>query len=299
MNKDNLISLKEDGWTIVKGALSKDEVDISRKYFWDWLQSLGSGIQQDNIETWSDENWPGDIYSGFIGSHGISQSQFAWYVRSRPSVRQAFSSIWSSDDLICSMDSIICWRPWWLCDFEDWEPIVEGGLHIDQNPHLKPDFCCVQGMVVLYDVTEVSGGLQIVPGSHNMDMKPYCNPMTGDWVLIPKEAVLRPKLIEADAGDLILWDSRTVHGGKVGSGLPYGTESVHDLLRLAIPICMLPRKGVDKDVLQSRKEAYEKRYTMNHWPNEINYILGGDSHAINICQEPPYRSLIKEEADLL
>lgn len=152
------MNLQNEGWTIVKNVLSAEEVNQARSYFWDWLESLGSDIDRNDLDTWSDDNWPGDVTPGFISSHGIAQSQFTWFVRSRPKVCEAFSKIWEkgdppfpTDNLLCSMDSVICWRPWWLCDFEDWKPTVEG-LHIDQNLNVKKGFWCVQGMVVLYDV---------------------------------------------------------------------------------------------------------------------------------------------------
>ena len=37
---------------------------------------------------------------------------------------------------------------------------------MDQNPKFKQGKHCVQGMVVLYDVNEETGGLAVVPGSN-------------------------------------------------------------------------------------------------------------------------------------
>ena len=64
------------------------------------------------------------------------------------------------------MDLLLIWRPWWLGgDSANWLPRTEG-LHVDQNPLRKAEFACVQGMVPLYDVTQVTGGLEVVPCSH-------------------------------------------------------------------------------------------------------------------------------------
>jgi ectoine hydroxylase-related dioxygenase (phytanoyl-CoA dioxygenase family) len=54
-------------------------------------------------------------------------------------------------------------------------------------------------------------------------------------------------LIEADPGDLILWDSRTVHGGVVGPGDPNNTD---ELARLSFTICMTPRSKANEEVLK-------------------------------------------------
>lgn len=341
MNQQNLKELQVEGYTVVKNVLTEQEVNSSREHFWDWLEDLGSGIDRHNLESWSDENWPGNVYTGYIGNHGISQSKFVWSLRAHPKVKDAFAKIWTSTynvhnlnhsssvatshnmtldkGMIASMDSVICWRPWWFCDFEDWEPKVEG-LHVDQNPIDKEGFWCIQGMISLYDVTETSGGLQVVPKTHSLKMqeslKPYANPLVpphnqGDFILLPdsksKDAFIKQvtkdvKLVLAKAGDLILWDSRLIHGGLVGKGKPivgFTPETSYDLLRLAVPICLMPRKGVSETVLEDRREAYVKRYTMNHWANELNYCACNDSHAINITKEPPVYNLSKEEKELL
>jgi len=62
------------------------------------------------------------------------------------------------------MDAVVAWRPW-DAKHPSWRPQTEG-LHVDQNPFDKPDFCCVQGMVPLYDATAATGGLEVVPGTH-------------------------------------------------------------------------------------------------------------------------------------
>jgi hypothetical protein len=107
---------------------------------------------------------------------GGGQSKAAWFVRSLPCVKGVFERIWDTDSLLTSMDTFICWRPWWrkpksLID-ESWKPIVER-LHCDQSPVRKPGFHCVQGMAPLLRVDEFSGGLQVgdkiqVPLSHDM-----------------------------------------------------------------------------------------------------------------------------------
>lgn len=52
----------------------------------------------------------------------------------------------------------------------------------------------------------------------------------GDFAIIPKSLkeneVLKGKnkLVKAKAGDFILWDSRTIHGGIVGPGYESGED---------------------------------------------------------------------------
>jgi hypothetical protein len=117
--------------------------------------------------------------------------QGAWTIRSHPTVRRAFASIWEDDSLIVSFDSPLVWRPWWLAHMEHWRPYCEG-LHVDQNPFHKPDRCCVQGMVPLYDVTEVTGGLTVVHQSHTDEARRLLKanhprmsgPLSGDFCVL-------------------------------------------------------------------------------------------------------------------
>ena len=52
------------GWTVVPGVLSPTEVQTCLDLTWDWLESLGSGIERSDPTTWTDHNWPGEFKSG-------------------------------------------------------------------------------------------------------------------------------------------------------------------------------------------------------------------------------------------
>lgn len=165
------------------------------------------------------------------------------------------------------MDSTLLWLPWW--ENNKWKPRTEG-LHIDQNPWNKPSRCCVQGMVPLIDVTRKSGGLQVVPDSHmDMELKSRHRHWNGagDFCTLFGNDPLqkRATLLLANAGDLILWDSRTVHGGLVGTGDPI---SQGKLARLTQTVCMVPRKWATPQVLQWRRECFEQGVGTTHWPQE-------------------------------
>ena len=164
----------------------------------------------------------------------LAQSAGAWAVRGAPLVRKAFAKIWNcqESDLITSMDCVILWRPWGR-DPENFRqpapprPHTEG-MHLDQNPFTKPHLDTVQGMVPLRPVTDATGGLAVVPGSHRPEVHdalkqrhPHLK-YAGDWCPLPRhEPLCRSEarlLVKANPGDLILWDARTVHGGVVGHG---------------------------------------------------------------------------------
>ncbi len=112
----------------------------------------------------------------------------------------------------------------------------------------------------------------------------------------------------ARAGDLILWDSRTVHGGKVGTGLPvpadlagaavslprltqtvYVGARAHPFSALcllclstitlrslpsvvvvvaALYSCMTPRARASAEVLTARREGFARGAGFTHVPHE-------------------------------
>jgi len=176
------------------------------------------------------------------------------------------------------------WRPWWLD--ESWKPKTEG-LHLDQNPFSKPNLECVQGMVALLPVTETIGGLQVVPDSHTDEAKTKLKELCphfknrGDWCMLEGVNLkTEPQLLLADPGDLILWDSRTIHGGVVGSGVVpddhrHSTgEPCGDLARLAVTVAMTPRARASALVQQARVDGFQAGRCFNHSPHEAGTSSG-------------------------
>jgi len=188
------------------------------------------------------------------------------------------------------MDAIMVWKPWWAHPdsaripmvWNPWYPRTEG-LHLDQNPYRKPLLDCVQGMLPLYDVTEQVGGLEVVPGSHTAKAKAELKKYLGediwdgeDWCPFADLGTQTPsvplntpgRLIIAEAGDLILWDSRTVHGGIAGSGHACGDECGPHLARLSVNFCMTPVAKATPEDLRFRKEAFHAGICLNHCPHK-------------------------------
>lgn len=65
--------------------------------------------------------------------------------------------------------------------------------------------------------------------------------------------------IEAEAGDVIMWDSRTVH---YGSRPDHGRTSI----RSAFYICMMPREFATPKQLEARWKIFQKGQCTSHWP---------------------------------
>jgi len=65
----------------------------------------------------------------------------------------------------------------------------------------------------------------------------------------------------ADAGDLIVWDSRTPH---------YNVPTKSNVDRLAVYTCYMPVANATQDDLKRKKKAFEDRVGTSHWPNALH-----------------------------
>jgi len=286
--KDWLNHLREHGYVVVKGVVSQEEVKTAKNLFWDWLESLGAGVNRNDISTWNDNNWPGSTVPGFCNTFGGSHCDAAWYLRSLNRVKSTFAHLWDTDDLLVSMDTFILWRPWW--HNEEWTPTVER-LHCDQNPVRKPGFHCVQGMIPLLPVTKRSGGLQVVPDTNTDEAQEYLknnyriSPVL-DWCQLREndKYIGTGMLLEVDPGDLILWDSRTIHGGLVGTGEKHAEDLLDnpELARLSLTVCMAPTSKATPQVLKQRRMAVENGWGLTHWPYEFARNQFGNTNGSNI-----------------
>eukprot|EP00300_Choanocystis_sp_HF-7_P016643 c19475_g1_i2.p2 GENE.c19475_g1_i2~~c19475_g1_i2.p2 ORF type:complete len:103 (+),score=10.69 c19475_g1_i2:588-896(+) len=96
-------------------------------------------------------------------------------------------------------------------------------------------------------------------------------------------------LVQASPGDMILWDSRTIHGGRVGSGNAF--QGTTELCRLVLTVCMLPKAGTPERILKLRQQAVQEQITLTHWANEYH------THMVNRVGDPP--NLTKAQWDLV
>jgi len=210
--------LEEHGFVVVASVASSSSIEHSKDLFWRFLCSVpNTTLRRDDPSTWVGTNWLPSELNGIISGFGFGQSDFMWHLRLLPRVKTSFASIWETDDLLVSFDGGNAFRPWQRNN--DW--ITDGGwYHVDQNYYRpkRQGRVCVQGLVTLTDANESTGGLVVVPGSHK-EHRSMCERIpiakaVGDYVPIPlTDPVLAhgSRLICAKAGDLILWDSRTVH----------------------------------------------------------------------------------------
>ena len=269
--------LESEGFVVFANVLAQKEADRAMSLLWDYLENLGTGIDRNRIETWDDDRWPTTVHGAILPSYGIGHAGAQWYIRDIPNLKKAFAQIWETDDLLVSFDGVTIWRPW--THNPAWKT-NEGNswLHIDQHPVGRPGKHCVQGLVNLLPTSESTGGNVVVPGSHKrfQDIPDdYAERLARihpsiDHFRFPNDdpglKTTEPVMAEMEAGDLLLWDSRTIHCSAPGIKEP---ESNEQLLRAASLVCMMPTSKSNPAVIAKRKAAVETLTSTTNWSDRF------------------------------
>ena len=265
--------LNEQGFVVFANALKTDQAAHAVTLLWDYLEELGTGIKRDDPSTWDSDRWPTAVHGGILPSYGIGHSAAQWYIRDAGSVQDCFAAIWETDDLLVSFDGVSIWRPWTYN--ANWKTNTGNSwLHIDQHPIGRPGKHCVQGLVNLLPSSPITGGNVVVPGSHKRfehipeqysERLARIHPSIDHFRFPnddPQLADTQPIMAHMEPGDLMLWDSRTIHCSSHGTGTP---DNDTDLLRAASLICMMPRSKSNAKTIELRKQAVEKRTSTTNW----------------------------------
>lgn len=265
--------LDEQGFVVIAGVLDDEQTSHALDLTWTFLEELNTGIDRDDPSTWSDDRWPVNVHGGIIPSQGVGHSAAQWFIRSARGVKQAFAAIWDDDDLLVSFDGMALWRP---SSIEpDWQTNRGGSwLHIDQHPIGRPGFQCVQGLVNLITTSPEVGGNILIPGSHQLHdtiSDRYPDRLARihssiDHFRYPSDDPLLadtpPVMCHLEAGDMLLWDSRTIHCSSPGTAPDAGGASMQRAVSL---ICMMPKSRSNAEVIERRQQAVADRTSTTNW----------------------------------
>jgi len=251
-----------------------------------WQHWVPIGIDRNDTSTWTDLKWPGDTTTGIVFDQGIGQSEFCWYARGLPAVKQLYSTIWSGEQkLLVSIDGCGAFRP---PELSDSYKTHGGWYHVDQNGYAKPGKHCVQGLLNYFESGEQDGGLVLFPKSHKIfdcmfkERKDICGPLCGDFITLRAASNIwdnnimnnpnwtPPIKVCLSSGDFVCWDSRTIHCNTPATPRSTPPPAPIQLRRLVSYICMTPLKSAKNPavVVKQRIAAYHKRITTTHWPHE-------------------------------
>jgi hypothetical protein len=278
--RDEILAyIEENGYVIIQGVLNEEEIAEGKKLFWNYIDGRETELDRRDLSTW--KIWPGDSQTGIISGE-INHSDFLWHVRLNPQVKKAFELLWDTNDLLTSFDGGNAFRPW-NSGYPKYK--TRGGWwHVDQNCLRgleRQGRVSIQGLVTFYDADETTGGFTVIPGSHQYH-EIICQqaPRKIDFIPIlgefPEELKVLPhSLPRAKAGDLILWDSRTVHCNVPAFApvevVPSPVESdikesePIELLRLVAYVCMQPRSMATQAAIASKRLGMLYKIPTSHW----------------------------------
>ena len=105
-NALTLWALRFVGFVVIKQVLSVNEVATAKDLLWRDLE-LFREVSRTDVKTWDAMKVRETGLTTFL-----AQTEGAWMVRGMPQIKQAFATIWETDELLVSMDCLLVWRPW-------------------------------------------------------------------------------------------------------------------------------------------------------------------------------------------
>eukprot|EP01060_Flectonema_neradi_P005832 TRINITY_DN13900_c0_g1_i1.p1 TRINITY_DN13900_c0_g1~~TRINITY_DN13900_c0_g1_i1.p1 ORF type:complete len:640 (+),score=101.72 TRINITY_DN13900_c0_g1_i1:88-2007(+) len=263
--------LQVHGWVIVGPVATVTEIEQMKNNFWEYREAMGTNINRNIPETWSNDAWGGNYNTGFWCSHGAGQEQWMWDLREK--CYPVFKTLYRTDELFTSFEGFSACRKS--------TPVKPGIWKIDQDPkELK--FQCFQGAMSLLDSGPYDAGLCVGDGSRR-SFQQFAELKDKSTKVIPSQhqydLIQNPLKLCYKKGDLILWDSR------VATCLqPSSDTSQPDLASLHGCVCMVPlasatRSNPDPSRLTAQQKAWrrqcieEGRTTTHHvWLNQTEKI---------------------------
>ena len=295
--------LEQHGYVVFSNVANSKQVQQSKALFWKFMQRFNAF--KDQPLTW--DNIPSNDY-GIILQFGIGQSDFMWYVRTLPNVMKTFASVWDTKDLIVDFGGAVVLRPITNCTAKKWRT-MESWYHVDQNAESKPGLQTIQGSLILSNQTKANGGLVVIPSSwkdhdglsRRANRHWNVNDYNNHFLLVPQKDPIfdqeKPLFVAAEPGDLVLWDSRTVHCNTIGEKVRAlknleNVENVEidieldeasetcdvpdELQRLVALVSMAPRAFASDEVLKERRKGVYHDQTTTHWP----HLFAADDPAV-------------------
>jgi len=280
---DMLAHLRREGYVVVKDVVGgewkgEDKLEELTALLWNFLVTATGSWQRGNPTTWHQAAMPQDVWqpkTGIVEGKGVGQSDFLWAVRMLPRVQEAFARVWGvrTEELITSFDGCNVFLPWTTEQTQNkTNPMY---FHVDQGITLATGQQeAVQGLVSLYDADQHTGGLCVVPGSHLRHCElassgilgkgNHCSiPQTQTGRRFVEDGETKQRLVSCKAGDLILWDSRTIHCNTPAILMP--RECSTELLRAVAYVCMTPFYKTGKTGFCNHPEAEQKYDPTQDW----------------------------------
>lgn len=266
--RDELIA---NGYAVVKGAIPRERAQKYEKEMHDWVRSFKSTqlLDLNDPSTWIESNLPSHSQNNIYSLYASSHEKFMWDLRMEPGVLDAFEKIWGTDKLLVSFDGFNFALP-------NRKDVPKSGAwpHVDQSP-MKDGMQCIQGIINLSNATGKEDGSLIVFKGSNKVLEEFFNTQTNkeDWNVKDSYHFTALQLewfaergceilrVSLEPGDLIVWDSRTIHYG----GAP-GPSS--NQIRSVIYASYSPSEFASEESLEAKRRIFKKWKGTTHWAHD-------------------------------
>jgi ectoine hydroxylase-related dioxygenase (phytanoyl-CoA dioxygenase family) len=244
----------ENGYVVIKNAISKDQAMKTAEFIWEFDDKISN-----DTSTWYSKARAEMEMKELAGTGMVEvyNNQFLWDNRQTQRVYDSFVDIWGMEKLWTTIDRAnlnFPIRP----GFE-----YKGFIHWDYDPETKPQN--IQGVIALSDQTDENmGGFQCIPWLFkNFDTWKLTQPYDRDKFQ-PDIKGIEDKIVKVslEAGDLLIFNSTQPHGIRPNNS--------KDKVRIAQYISMMPAQEDDIDLVEWR---------INSWKNRVapqGYAFPGD-----------------------
>lgn len=283
------------GYAVVKGAIPLERAQAYQAKALDWLRSFDSSLDFAEPSTWKGADLPVQTKLNTYQHYSVAHERFMWEARMESGVLEAFAKIWSTDELLVSFDSLNVTLP-------NLKPVRDPWPHIDQAPR-KRGLHCVQGIINLSSAGPDDGSLVVIPGSHKYTEEFFdtqTDASTWAWkdnryfddedMAWFSSRGLEPMKVLAEPGDLIVWDSRTIHWG----GEP--TPGKSNVIRTVIYAAYAPASMASQQTLEEKRRVFEAYGATTHWPHDNVALRDLQARLFNGTLDPRHRSEPLEKA---
>lgn len=270
-------TLDRYGVAVIPNLIPKEELEVIKEKMFVTLTEMTQGLDvpfnKDNQNTWKSILTMQPLHGMLFQSFGLGHAQFAWDIRQDPRVNEIFAKLWgvNGNELLSSFDGVSISFP---------PEITGSGWHTADWYHSDQRFSfsglhTVQGLVGCYDVNEGDATLTVLEGSNNFHRefsKTFgLTKSDKDWYKLNRSELqfyadrgCEKRFIQATAGSLVLWDSRTIHAG---SGPVEGRTDPNT--RLVVYVCQKPRSAATIIDIANKRKAFREKIQTNHDPCNV------------------------------
>ena len=260
--------LNIEGYVVIGNVLSVNERDAWKNGMFDMLNYLHPNFNKIDRSTWINRNMPRSFGKAIQHENGICQCKYVWELRTNPIIKEIFSRVHNTNDLVSSMDAIsISWSK---------KNKSKSWAHVDQNPTIRGgELYSIQGAYNYYPVEEFDRGFCAVPKSHHQYEETIRNfeeaGCLGDKHYLELSKInLNPIMTKflIPENTFVLWNSKLIHANQNEiRDRPNDENDLPQLNRLTQYITMMPREWrSENDYRQKIKACIEGKGT-SHWAN--------------------------------